>query len=46
LRSIKVEITRDEPVLLDPLVRPIIHDYEEELNVSVRCYRLEEIVAE
>ncbi len=44
--SIKVEITRDEPVLLEPHMRPIIHNYEEDLNVSVRCYRLEEIVAE
>ena len=39
--SIKVEITRDEPVLLEPLMRPIIHDYEEDLNVLIRCYRLE-----
>jgi uncharacterized protein len=44
--SIKVEITRDEPVLLEPLMRPIIHEYEEDIDVSVRCYRLEEIVAE
>lgn len=44
--SIKVEITRDEPVLLEPLVRPILHDYEEDLDVVIRCYRLEEIVAE
>jgi predicted nucleotidyltransferase component of viral defense system len=41
-----VEITRDEPVLLEPLVRPILHDYEEDLDVVIRCYRLEEIVAE
>ncbi|MDQ7784755.1 MAG: nucleotidyl transferase AbiEii/AbiGii toxin family protein [Desulfomonilaceae bacterium] len=44
--SIKVEITRDEPVLLEPLIRPILHNYEEDLGVWVRCYRLEEIVAE
>ncbi len=44
--SIKVEITRDEPVLLHPLTRPIIHEYEEDLNVPVPCYRLEEIVTE
>jgi len=44
--SIKIEITRDEPVLLDPLIRPIIHEYEEDFNVLVRCYRIEEIVAE
>lgn len=44
--SIKVEITRDEPVLLEPLMRPILHDYEEALDVVIRCYRLEEIVAE
>jgi hypothetical protein len=44
--SIKVEITRDEPVLLEPMIRPILHDYGEDLDVRVRCYRLEEIVAE
>ena len=44
--SIKIEITRDEPVILDPLIRPIIHEYEEDFNVLVRCYRIEEIVAE
>lgn len=43
---VKVEITHDEPVLLEPELRPISHGYDEELAVQVRCYRLEEVVAE
>ncbi|MHB9124575.1 MAG: nucleotidyl transferase AbiEii/AbiGii toxin family protein [Armatimonadota bacterium] len=46
LCRIKLEISHDEPVLLTPDLRPLIHEYEERLNVNVRCYRLEEIVAE
>jgi hypothetical protein len=43
---LKLEITHDEPVLLTPDTRPLIHGYEEELAVQLRCYRLEEIVVE
>jgi uncharacterized protein len=43
---IKLEITHEEPVLLTPDSRPLIHGYEEELAVQLRCYRLEEIVVE
>jgi predicted nucleotidyltransferase component of viral defense system len=46
LCTIKLEITHDEPVILEPDLRPVIHGYEETLNVEVRCYRLEEVVAE
>lgn len=43
---IKIEITRDEPVILEPITRPIMHGYDEDLHVQACCYRLEEIVAE
>jgi predicted nucleotidyltransferase component of viral defense system len=41
-----VEITHDEPVLLTPETRAVLHGYGEELAVQMRCYRLEEIVVE
>jgi predicted nucleotidyltransferase component of viral defense system len=44
--SIKLEITVDEPVLLPVAPRPLIHGYDESLAVTLRCYALEEIVAE
>lgn len=43
---IKIEITRDEPVLLEPLIRKIIHNYGEDFECFTPCYRLEEIVVE
>jgi predicted nucleotidyltransferase component of viral defense system len=43
---IKVEITHEEPVLLKPQSRPLIHGYQEDLIAEVRCYALEEIVVE
>jgi len=46
LCRVKLEISHDEPVLLEPDLRPLIHDYEESLHVDIRCYKLEEIVAE
>lgn len=46
LCRIKLEITHDEPVMLAPAQRPLIHGYEETLDSSVRCYPLAEIVAE
>jgi uncharacterized protein len=46
LCRVKVEITRDEPLLLPSERRTLIHGYEEELGVSVLCYRLEEVIAE
>ncbi len=46
LCRIKLEITHDEPVLLEPEKRPLIHGYEEDLSCAVCGYRLEEIVAE
>ncbi len=46
LCRIKVEVSHDEPVVLTPLTRDLIHGYEENLAVRVRCYPLTEIVAE
>jgi len=46
LCRLKVEITIDEPILLPPATRPLIHDYEETLTVNASIYALEEIVAE
>jgi uncharacterized protein len=46
LCRVKLEVTTDEPVLLEPEARRLIHGYEEHLNCTVRCYALEEIVAE
>jgi len=46
LCRIKVEISHDEPVLLAPEERRIIHGYEEELEGVIPCYPVTEIVAE
>jgi predicted nucleotidyltransferase component of viral defense system len=46
LCSIKIEVTLDESVLLPPVVRPLIHDFDEPLSATMHCYALEEIVAE
>jgi len=46
LCRLKVEITVDEPVLLPPAQRPLLHDFEEDLHATLRVYALPEIVAE
>ncbi len=46
LCRIKIEITNDEPVLIKPVKRSIIHDYDEKLHCRIACYQLEEIVVE
>jgi len=46
LCRIKVEITHDELVILSPEYKPILHGYEEQIDCSVSCYYIEEIVAE
>jgi len=43
---VKVEVTQDEPVLLPPQTKSLLHGYEEELDVNVRCYCLEEVLIE
>jgi predicted nucleotidyltransferase component of viral defense system len=44
--SIKLEITMDEPLMLPVERRVLLHAYDEELEATLRCYSLEEIVAE
>lgn len=46
LCRIKVEVSHDEPVLLAPDERPLIHGYGEDLGVRIRCYQMNEIIAE
>lgn len=46
LCRVKLEVTHDEPVLLPPEERPILHAFEEAIEGMVRRYRLEEVVAE
>jgi len=43
---IKVEITVDEPVLLVPESRKVLHDFDEPLEAKVNVYQLSEIIAE
>lgn len=46
LCRIKIEITHDEPIILQPEYRYILHGYGENLNYQVACYPIEEIIAE
>jgi predicted nucleotidyltransferase component of viral defense system len=46
LCRLKVEITADEPVLLAPERRKILHDFDETFSTRVSVYPLAEIVAE
>jgi len=46
LCRLKVEITVDEPVLLLPAQRPLLHGFEEDLRAALQVYALPEIVAE
>jgi predicted nucleotidyltransferase component of viral defense system len=43
---LKVEITIDEPIFLEPVRRPILHDFPESMSGEMAVYSLEEIVAE
>ena len=43
---LKVEITIDEPIILEPDRRLIIHNFTEELEGEVLVYQLREVVAE
>ena len=45
-RSIKVEITVDEPLALAPERRPLLHPYGEALAADLLVYRLEEIAVD
>ena len=44
--KIKLEITHDEPVVLEPEPRDLIHEYGEQLAATLPCYRVDEIAAE
>jgi len=46
LCRVKLEISHDEPGLLEPDSRTMIHGYGENMDVKVRCYQLEEVIAE
>lgn len=47
LCRVKIEISHDEPVLIKPERRALIHKYDgENLRSEVTCYCLEEIIAE
>lgn len=46
LCRIKVEITHDEPVILSPESKPILHGYGEQIDCTITCYHIEEIIAE
>jgi predicted nucleotidyltransferase component of viral defense system len=46
LCRLKVEITVDEPLLLPPEKRTLLHDYDEPLAADIWVYQLAEIVAE
>jgi len=47
LCRLKVEITRDEAVLLPPQQRALLHEFpDEKVEAGLWCYALEEIVAE
>lgn len=46
LTRVMVEITSQEVILLPPEERKIIHDYEEDLEASLKTYCLEEIISE
>ena len=47
LTSIKLEVSREEPLILEPIKKPLIHEYGEDLSqYQILSYSLEEIVTE
>lgn len=46
LCTIKIEVTHDEPVVLTPTHKPILHGYDEEFDYAIACYHIEEIISE
>ena len=46
LCRLKVEISHDEPLLMEPEFRALLHGYAEAMDCQVQCYPLEEIIAE
>ena len=43
---VMIEITKNEKIILDPLLKPIKHDYGESFDCTLNVYPLEEIIAE
>ncbi|MEK7477534.1 MAG: nucleotidyl transferase AbiEii/AbiGii toxin family protein [Candidatus Coatesbacteria bacterium] len=43
---VMVEVSRDEPVIMRPARRAVLHEYGEPFDVQVSVYALDEIVAE
>ena len=46
LCRLKVKVSHDEPILMEPQLRNLLHGYAEQLDYQVQCYPLEELVAE
>lgn len=46
LTSAKIEITMQESILFPPVMKKIIHPYDEDIDTSIQIYSLEEIVLE
>ena len=46
LTSAKIEITMQESILFPPVMKKIIHPYDEQIDTSIQIYSLEEIVLE
>lgn len=46
LCTVKIEVTHDEPVILSPIYKSILHGYDEEFDYSIACYHIEEVIAE
>lgn len=46
LCRLKVEITVDEPIITPVEIRPVLHGFAEEIDVSIPVYSLTEITAE
>ena len=44
--SVKVEVTMKEPVVLEPILKKVIHGYGEKLDAVIMTYCVEEIIAE
>lgn len=46
LTKVMVEVSREENLLLSPLLKPLLHNYGEVVDQQVKTYALEEIVLE
>ncbi len=44
LTTVMIEISREETIIFNPVVKPVIHDYGELIKQNILVYSLEEIV--